>query len=157
MTEVMISKWNSVVKPEDTVKYLGDFSLSKAALIYVSQLNGIKDLIAGNHDHTHPAHAKKPDRIKRMTEQYLEAGFNSVKLEDEVQIGSHRVVLHHMPYSGDHGKERYAQYRPKDNGLYLLHGHVHEKWKVRGKMINVGVDVWDFFPVSQTQIEGILK
>ena len=29
-----------------------------------------------------------------------------------------------------------------------LCGHVHEKWKHTGDIINVGVDVWDFKPVN---------
>ena len=29
-----------------------------------------------------------------------------------------------------------------------LCGHVHEKWREQGGLINVGVDVWDFKPVN---------
>lgn len=31
-------------------------------------------------------------------------------------------------------------------------GHVHEKWKTQGKLINVSVDVWNFKPVSIVQL-----
>lgn len=30
-----------------------------------------------------------------------------------------------------------------------LHGHVHEKWRVLGRQVNVGVDVWDYRPVAE--------
>jgi calcineurin-like phosphoesterase family protein len=39
-----------------------------------------------------------------------------------------------------------------DDGLPLICGHVHEAWRVRGRMLNVGVDVNDFTPVSQEQV-----
>jgi hypothetical protein len=32
------------------------------------------------------------------------------------------------------------------------HGHVHKAWKKNDKQINVGVDVWDFKPVSLEQL-----
>ena len=33
-----------------------------------------------------------------------------------------------------------------------LCGHVHDRWKTQDGVINVGVDVWDFKPVSIKQI-----
>jgi calcineurin-like phosphoesterase family protein len=38
--------------------------------------------------------------------------------------------------------------------MWLLHGHVHEKWRQQGRMVNVGVDVWDFTPVAEDVITG---
>ena len=44
---------------------------------------------------------------------------------------------------------------------YNLVGHVHEKWKVKkeGKkiLINVGVDVWDFYPIDIYTIIKTIK
>jgi calcineurin-like phosphoesterase family protein len=158
MNEVMVERWNEVVRPEDTVYHLGDFSLAhRAVTVFVPKLNGTKHLIAGNHDHCHPAHHKnKGTKRERMEALYLEAGFASIALAAALEIGGNHVLLHHMPYQGDHDKERYTKYRPKDEGAWLLHGHVHEKWKQRGRMINVGVDVWDFRPVSIVEIEALL-
>jgi calcineurin-like phosphoesterase family protein len=159
MNEEMVRRWNVVVGPEDTVIYLGDFSLSKAALCFLPRLNGEKHLIAGNHDACHPAHAKKPHRVERFTQLYLDSGFKSVALEDEIQLGLHRVKLHHMPYSGDHTNvgERYPEWRPKDDGQWLLHGHVHGLWKRKGRMINVGVVHWAYAPVSSEEILELMK
>jgi len=40
-------------------------------------------------------------------------------------------------------------------------GHVHEKWKFKdsdyGLLVNVGVDVWDFYPVDGRQIFKAIK
>lgn len=44
--------------------------------------------------------------------------------------------------------ERYPEYRLRDTGKPLLHGHVHDAWRVHGRQINVGLDQWDLRPVS---------
>ena len=51
MNEHMVTEWNNVVQPDDTVYHLGDvgFGLAKTIEV-VSQLNGKKILIKGNHD-----------------------------------------------------------------------------------------------------------
>lgn len=159
MNGELIKRWNQLVKPEDTVYYLGDFSLSPSALWIVRQLNGTKSLVPGNHDRVHPAHHKNKEvKMKNAIEAYLNAGFSSITLEDSIQIGDKTVLMHHMPYVEDQTyKPRYEKYRPVDTGLWLLHGHIHELWKVKNKMINVGVDVWDYKPVSIAQIEEIIK
>ena len=43
-------------------------------------------------------------------------------------------------------------WRPADEGLPLLCGHVHEKWQERERQFNVGVDVRGFAPVAETTI-----
>jgi calcineurin-like phosphoesterase family protein len=50
-------------------------------------------------------------------------------------------------------------HRPEDaTEPYVLCGHIHDKWKVqkskRHIMVNVGVDVWNYRPVT---IESIIK
>jgi len=80
-----------------------------------------------------------------------------------MEIEGHNVLLHHMPYAFDAAEEagrptpKHRAYRPTKEGRWLLHGHIHEKWKVNGRMINVGVDVWDFKPVSIEEIAKIIN
>ncbi|TDI97002.1 MAG: hypothetical protein E2O29_01845 [Deltaproteobacteria bacterium] len=53
-------------------------------------------------------------------------------------------------YEGFGVKVHMAHY-PADSKPYYdlqLCGHVHEKWKHKGTIVNVGVDVWDFKPVN---------
>ncbi len=160
MNEMLIKYWNDTVGPEDTVYVLGDFSLAHRPVeTILPRLNGIKHLIAGNHDHCHPLHyKKKEEKGERMRKLYLDSGFKTIKLEDTIEIAGQLVKMHHMPYRHDHTKdERYANWRPKDEGGWLLHGHVHELWLKKDKQINVGVDVWDFRPVPITEIEKIIK
>lgn len=160
MNEYLIEVWNDTVKPDDIVYVLGDFSLAARPVeTILPRLNGIKHLIAGNHDHCHPIHYKKrEERGQRMRKLYYDNGFQTIKLEDTIEIAGQIVKMHHMPYGSDHTEDvRYQSWRPKDEGGWLLHGHVHDLWKINGKQINVGVDVWNFRPVPITEIEKIIN
>lgn len=155
----MVRLWNETVQPEDEVYYLGDFSLAhRAVTLFLPKLNGTKHLIAGNHDICHPAvHKNKEIKARNSLVIYSFAGFRTIKLQDTIEIAGHKVLMCHMPYSGDHKEERYKEYRPVDEGNWLLHGHVHEAWLLKNKQINVGVDVWNFRPVSELQIAELIK
>lgn len=52
MSETIVSNWNSIVSPDDTVYHLGDVILTdtEKGLEYFKQLNGNIMLIRGNHD-----------------------------------------------------------------------------------------------------------
>lgn len=156
MNAELASRWNSVVKPSDTVYYLGDFSMSARPVEYWGkQLNGEKHLIMGNHDRCHPSKKGSADVLSI----YRAAGFVSFDLELQMSIAGQEVLLNHFPYLSEPDpkyKLKYQDLRPKDEGLWLLHGHVHEKWKQKARMINVGVDVWDFYPVSLSTIETLI-
>ena len=64
-----------------------------------------------------------------------------------IEYGGHHWHLVHKPEDASHE--------------YNLVGHVHEKWKVKkeeGKiMVNVGVDQWEFQPISLKQILEVVK
>jgi len=131
MDKVLIRNWNERVKPEDTIFHLGDFCFKggeeggkKIAAFYEKQLNGKIILIKGNHDHN-----------------------NSSKtiIED--------VIIKHG------GKHFHLVHDPKDaEGEYSLCGHIHKNWKSKkigeNIIINVGVDVWDFRPITIQEILG---
>ena len=57
----LVRRWNSVVRPGDTVYILGDMFWCKAteAVEILKQLNGQKILIKGNHDRCHDINFKK--------------------------------------------------------------------------------------------------
>jgi calcineurin-like phosphoesterase family protein len=55
MDEALVSNWNSVVRPKDTIYHLGDVVINRSALPILARLNGIKILIKGNHDVMHLA------------------------------------------------------------------------------------------------------
>lgn len=150
MNAAIIERWNAVVQPDDKVYVLGDLALGKLreSLALTTQLNGYKHLVPGNHDRCWSGH-RKVRPIDRLV--YEEVGFQILG-DDVTHLLGWR--MNHMPYEGDsHDSDRYKPYRPiPGEEQWLLHGHVHNAWKVNGNQINVGVDVWDFTPVSSDQI-----
>lgn len=160
MNEALVTNWNSIVKPEDTVYCLGDFSLAiRPVELYSAQLNGTKYLVPGNHDWCHPTHSKaRGAGLAKWIDFYTQHGWIVLPIQTELTIEGVGVVnLCHLPYKGDSTDARYAEYRLVDDGKWLICGHVHEKWKVKGKMINVGVDVWDLHPVSIEEIKALIS
>lgn len=134
MNEALIENYNSVVKPEDMVYILGDviFGGTEKANSILSRLNGEKHLIIGNHDARNKGERK-----------WLNLGFKSAKWNDRFD----KFLLSHFPYKNQEPDARTFKDQLEDKGDWLLHGHVHGLWKQKGRMINVGVDVWDFKPV----------
>jgi calcineurin-like phosphoesterase family protein len=157
MNDTLIERWNATVGPTDEVMVLGDFALGRIAetLPMVAALNGRKVLLAGNHDRCWHGHKKG---IDVAVARYLDAGFDEIWQGDvQLELGGVGVLGSHFPYRGDsHDHDRYVEHRPVDEGAWLVHGHVHERWKVREKMINVGVDVWDYAPVSETALVALI-
>lgn len=83
----------------------------------------------------------------------MQYGWEVLPIHTEIVIPGVGIVnLSHMPYASDKTDQRYQEYRPIDNGRWLLCGHIHEKWRQLGRMINVGVDVYDYRPVAMEAI-----
>jgi len=142
MNEALIQKWNSVVGPEDTVYHLGDFFMGppETALLR-KRLNGKIILVKGNHD-------KKDVVLKN-------AGVDEIHRNLYLELDGYKLYLAHIPMHEDPGERFYpAEFKkpPTEEHDYFLCGHVHEKWKRRGKTINVGVDVSNFTPLTLAQL-----
>lgn len=145
MNEALVANYNAVVENDDTVYFLGDFALTnnRERIAFGQQLKGKKILLRGNHD-------DRPGRMRKC-------GFEEV--HDSLLLDTRKgtILLSHYPYYFDDPKAetRIRAVRNEiDNGLWLFHGHVHEKWRVNGRQINVGVDQWNFAPVS---LETLLR
>jgi calcineurin-like phosphoesterase family protein len=156
MDAAMRERWNSVVQPEDTVYHMGDVIMNMGKLWNVEHLNGHIYLLAGNHDPVWDGYKSKKDANQsKALDRYLVAGFETVNttgiLEHHALADGQLVTLSHLPYVGDsrHGEGRYNPWRPKDSGEVNICGHVHGAWKTYGRSLNVGVDVWDFYPVHE--------
>ena len=149
----------------DSLWHLGDVALgnlgeSMTCLAAISAQHHVT-LMAGNHDRCHPCN-RNPDRWR--TEYYEKGGIgmlHTVPVKLALGDGT-EVNVCHFPYAerGDgmedrHGRlvpDRFAQWRPADDGSWLLCGHVHNAWRQRGRMINVGVDAWGGRPVGEDEI-----
>lgn len=156
MTETIVRRWNETVGPDDEVWILGDLALNSTGLEVVRELAGYKYLIPGNHDSCWEPHGK----ARTQRGRYERVGL--AVMPDLVLASVHGVSdllwASHLPYRGDHTPEdRFRAERPVDDGRWLLHGHVHGFWKRKGRMINVGVDVWDLRPVSEHTIADVIR
>ena len=156
--EELIARYNSKVKPNDLVYFLGDIGFGSIPYLksVISKLNGNKILILGNHD-------------KHSKNAYLSMGFLVVCHGMEIKVGKTRLVLSHYPYRKPwwkvifpwQYKERDRHKRPFNNGRWLMHGHVHSGGsykikKVINKQIHIGVDANNYYPVSLDEISTII-
>jgi calcineurin-like phosphoesterase family protein len=150
----LVARWNAAVGPDDHVWHLGDVTLGPLDKVdhVVEQLHGTIHLVLGNHDRPWPGHRN----AQKHQRQWL-TRFASLQPFARRKIAGRQTLMCHFPYRGDHtADQRYTQYRLPDEGLPLLHGHVHEAWRRRGSQINVGVDVWDLTPVPEHALHDLL-
>lgn len=153
-------KWRRMIQPEDEVWVLGDISAGGessqlSALAKLMVLPGRKYLVAGNHDGVHPLHGRKA--VKWMP--FYQDVFQYVCSQAVLKIEGHKLLLSHFPYSMDHTSDiRYTQWRFKDEGNWLLHGHTHsEEVRSGPKEIHIGLDAWKLRPVNLGEIGKIIK
>jgi calcineurin-like phosphoesterase family protein len=109
--KALIERWNSVVGIDDDTWILGDFSwypATKTIAIY-KQLNGIKHLIVGNHDH------------KLLRNKDVQGLFVEITDYKEINFGNNNgVVLSHYPI---------PCFNHHYYGWYHLYGHVHSSFE----------------------------
>lgn len=107
MNEEMIKRWNSAVTKADEVYILGDFCWSKEDrwIELLSQLNGQKTLIKGNHD-------IEPSKSRRY--------FADVKERKIIDDNGRKVVIDHFPS---------PCFRNHFYGWFHLYGHVHNSFE----------------------------
>lgn len=140
MEEEMIERWNRVVRPHDTVWHLGDFSFhnQEKTIEIFNRLKGHKNIVLGNHD-------RKSNWMKKVGFEEIIKGWTYV------QVGIYPMQLCHYPWQMDkrHEGKSYPDQAPDDGAGYLLHGHTHGPARRHGRQFHVGVDAWDYAPVSE--------
>jgi calcineurin-like phosphoesterase family protein len=168
MHESLIRRYNATVPHSGICYFLGDMgNKTEDIRKVIKRLNGTKVLILGNHD-------------KGITTMY-NCGFDVVTYSASIYIGDHKVNMTHCPYIGVwredtshmknrdfgqkenwHGesREKHRRHAMKDDGNFLLHGHIHSRkdkpqsQKILGKQFDVGVTANDYRPVSLSEIES---
>ena len=131
MDAAMLDRWNATVGHEDEVWHLGDFALGVPAAAMaelLDRLHGRKHLIIGNNDS--PATTSL-------------AGWSSVRPYAEIELDGFGLVLCHYPF---------RSWRNMSRGWRNLHGHSHGRLAPLLRQTDVGVDAWDFRPVTLEQI-----
>lgn len=125
MDTAIINNWNSVVTQNDTVVIVGDFAW-KNHKRYLQALNGKKILIKGNHDKMAASAANCFEGIYDI---------RTIKLKNNIEV----VCCHYCMES----------WSKSHHGAFHVYGHSHGRKQEDIGMLrcDVGVDVWNYFPV----------
>jgi calcineurin-like phosphoesterase family protein len=131
MDAAMLVRWNATVAPEDEVWHLGDFAVGLGTVALkelLARLHGRKHLVTGNNDGAGTTTL---------------AGWATIQAYAEVQVDGLDLVLCHYAF---------RTWRNMGRGWLNLHGHSHGRLKPLPRQADVGVDSWDFRPVTLAQI-----
>jgi calcineurin-like phosphoesterase family protein len=129
MDSIIIAHYNSVVKQGDVVYDLGDFSFANPVK-YLPRFNVQPIRIKGSHDHD----LKEPRMLV-------------IKPNNLVDNEGAPLVITLCHYA-------MRSWELSHYGSWHLFGHHHGLLPPYGLSFDVGVDSWDFFPVSLTQIRA---
>jgi calcineurin-like phosphoesterase family protein len=158
MDDGLTARWNLTVHPDDEVWVVGDVAMGQIGqtLSHVASLHGHKVLVPGNHDRCWPGHGQD---VEAWTTEYQAAGFERIVSGPvQLQMGGTAVTVDHFPYRGDSRPvERYVDQRPADRGGWLVHGHIHDRWRQSGRQINVGIDAWGGRPVADRDLADLIR
>jgi len=156
MDNELIHRWNEVVGPEDTVYHLGDFALGNAeeASCYFRRLNGKIHVLSypWHHDYRW-----LPSPTQNMILGYVSASGHYVVMEPPIVVLRllHKTNKHHQTLTLCH----FAMTVWPQSHYGSLHafGHSHGRYKPNNRSIDVGVDCWNYAPVSLDAIVEILE
>jgi calcineurin-like phosphoesterase family protein len=141
MDQILIDNWNSIVTKRDTIYHLGDVGFTQEDKLYniLKKLNGKIHLILGNHDKI----IRKSNLLKSRFESIsdIKNVYVNIKKSNDIQ----QIVLCH-----------YAMrvWDKSHFGSYHLYGHSHGTLQddQNSLSLDVGVDNWNYYPVSFEQI-----
>lgn len=161
----LIKNFNRYVPKHGITYFLGDMGLCSNGLLQsvISQLNGTKVLVRGNHDGNF--------------DSMYNVGFDVVTDKSQICIGKNIITMTHCPLVGipreditgmkgaTEGENWHKETKHKnrfsinDFGQFHLHGHIHSrsgnnKETIQGKQMDVGAPAWDYKPVSISQVEA---
>ncbi len=165
----LVNRASRAVEAGDELWHLGDVALGHldSSLTNLARIDVDVTLVAGNHDHCHPYYGTRGERFidvyrERCQLRELISTSTSLSLSNGID-----VLVSHFPFSerdsppriGRNGKpiiDKFAPWRPVDDGSWLLCGHAHRSWRQRGRMINVGVDAWGGKPIGEHDIVELI-
>jgi calcineurin-like phosphoesterase family protein len=131
MNEVMIHRWNTVVKPGDKVYHLGDVVMGTDQEGWMKsnwpRLAGSKNLICGNHDD-----------IKMLAK----GGFFA-KIYESRDLREFGLLLTHRP-----AHESQLWDFNRDRPMKSIHGHIHQQNSPAGNYENLCVERTNYTPIN---------
>ena len=135
MNARLLAECRARVQPDDDLWILGDFTAGRSTDAQRREVRSIfhalpgrRHLIRGNHDE----------------DWVCDLPWDSVAETADIVVDKRSLFLYHYPMITWPGA--------RHQGLQLF-GHVHQNWRGSRNSVNVGVDVWDFRPVTLPEIE----
>jgi calcineurin-like phosphoesterase family protein len=126
MNEHIVKNWNNTVSKKDAVYLLGDITMEKNNYAILNRLNGVINVVLGNHD-------------ERQHTKYMAHYVNSVAGMIDYK---NAYILTHCPIHPSQLEFRYS---------YNIHGHVHYNSLDDPRYINVCAEVIDYKPILITE------
>jgi calcineurin-like phosphoesterase family protein len=160
----IISNFNKQVPADGVTYFLGDVFThgSEITKAVITQLNGIKILIRGNHD--------------KGIDACYNIGFDAVLHSGSIWIQGETVTMTHCPLRGLfredttgmhgsvlgelwHGETRHKDFSIQNYGQFHLHGHIHspnggKSAKILDRQFDVGLPANNYRPVHISTIES---
>ena len=133
MDQALVDNWNEFVRGNDIVYCLGDMAFHNYDRI--GQLNGIKVLVPGNHDHER--HKKVFPHVQEVRPEltYIKLGKDS------------RFALCHYPIES--WRREYPMH---------LHGHSHGASITRHNRLDVGIDATKLYrPIHLDEVHELIQ
>lgn len=121
----------------DIIYVLGDFTIScnnEKIINYGKQLKGRKFLIKGNHDKNN----------------YPSGVFEEITWYKEIHDLNYKIILFHYAIENWQGSFK----KDKQTTIHL-HGHSHGLSSKRANRYDVGVDCWNYEPVTLKEILNV--
>jgi calcineurin-like phosphoesterase family protein len=134
MNELIVKNWNNTISKRDAVYLLSDITMEKSNYEILSRLNGIINVVLGNHD--------QRQHVREML-KYVNSVAGMIDYKD-------KVILTHCPIHPSQLEFKYT---------YNIHGHVHSNSVLKNPMladylgekdpkyINVCAEVLNYHPV----------
>jgi calcineurin-like phosphoesterase family protein len=137
MNETIISNWNNVVSTKDHVYHLGDFAFGSNDSVRKIRyrLKGKIHLILGNHDYK--------NKVNRLS-----SCFTEVKDLLTLKHNKQKIILCHYCMN---------VWDSSHYNSWHLFGHSHNTWHTEAKSFDVGVDSWEFKPISFDDVTRIMQ
>jgi calcineurin-like phosphoesterase family protein len=152
MNAVIVGNINEVVGQDDILFHLGDWSFGGFEQIEIFRKQIVCQnvhIITGNHDHHIENNKDNCQSLFSSVNKYLNL---IVKWNVNTPfMGEQRFALMHFPI---------ASWDNMARGVIHLHGHVHfEKNKriASGKMMDVGVDGNELYPINMNEVLKLMK
>lgn len=134
MNAHLLAECRARIQPDDDLWILGDVTAGRSSDAQRREVRGIfhslpgrRHLIRGNHDE----------------DWVCDLPWHSVAETADIVVDKRRLFLCHYPMLTWPGA--------RHDGLQLF-GHVHQNWVGSRNSINTGVDVWEFRPVTLSEI-----